>query len=240
MLPNPIRAGVRRLFRLDLRRPSDAVRDADAELSSVIDARTEYLVARGMAPDVAHAEAVRALGDLSDVRERVQRSAEYRERALAAHDAVDDAKTDIRFALRTFRRSPAFTAAAVITLALAIGANTAMYTAVSAVILRPLPYADPERLVTIGEDNAAFHWQLADAAPANFLDWKDQVAAFSGVAAYEQFRGTTTLTGVGAPRLLSSMAASGDFFSVLGVRAELGGPFTIPKRGGGRAHLRRY
>ena len=111
------------------------------------------------------------------------------------------------------------------TLALAIGANTAIYTVVSAVILRPLPYTDPDRLVTIGEDNANFHWKMVDAAPANFLDWKDQVPAFSGVAAFMQFHGNTTLTGSGAPRILQSTQASGNLFSVLGVRAAQGRTF---------------
>ena len=225
MLPDPIRDGVRRLFHLNVRRPEDARRDADAELASVIDARTEYLVARGMTPAAARAEAARTVGDPGVLRASVHRSAEHRERALAAHERIEEAQTDVRYALRTFRRSPAFTAAAVITLALAIGANTAIYTAVSAVVLRPLPYSDPGRLVTIGEDNADFHWHLQDAAPANFLDWKDQVAAFSGVAAFGQFNGTTTLTGIGAPRLLASTVASGDFFSVLGVRPQLGRTF---------------
>src|SRR5471030_2181174 len=219
MFPDRIRDGVRRLFRLNVRRPQDAVRDADAELDSIIDSKIEFLMARGMAAKAARAEAERTLGGS---RSSVHESAEHRERTLAWHDRIDDAKTDIRYALRTFRRTPAFTAAAVITLALAIGANTAIYTAVSAVILRPLPYTDPDRLVTIGEDNANFHWQLADAAPANFLDWKDQATAFSGIAAFEQFHDNTTLTGSGAPRLLSTTAASGNFFTVLGVRAVMG------------------
>ena len=198
MLPDRLRDGVRRLFRLNLRRPQDARRDADAELAAVIEERIDYLVARGMAPVAARLEAARTLGESRDA---LLHSAEHRERTLAVHDRIEDLKADVRYALRTFRRSPAFTAAAVITLALAIGANTAIYTAVSAVILRPLPYADPERLVTIGEENANYHWHLADASPANFLDWKDQATAFSGVAAYTQFHSTTTLTGNGSTRI---------------------------------------
>jgi putative ABC transport system permease protein len=222
MFPDRIRDGVRRLFRLNVRRPQDAQRDADAELDSVIDSKIEFLMARGMSAEAARAEAERTLGGS---RSSVHQSAEHREHTLAWHDRVDDAKTDIRYALRTFRRTPAFTAAAVITLALAIGANTAIYTAVSAVILRPLPYTDPDRLITIGEDNANFHWNLAEAAPANFLDWKDQVPAFSGVAAFSQYRGNTTLTGNGEPRILTSTQATGNFFTVLGVRAAYGRTF---------------
>lgn len=222
MFPDRIRDGVRRLFRLNVRRPQDALRDADAELDSVIDAKIEYLVARGMPAHAAREEAERSLGA---ARASVHQSAEHRERTLALTDRIDDLKTDVRYALRTFGRTLAFTSAAVITLALAIGANTAIYTAVSAVILRPLPYTDPDRLITIGEDNTNFHWTLADAAPANFLDWKEQVSAFSGVAAFSQYRGNTTLTGIAAPRILSSTQASGNFFTVLGVRPAYGRTF---------------
>jgi putative ABC transport system permease protein len=222
MSPDRIRNGVRRLFRLNVRRPEDALRDADAELESVIEAKAEYLAARGMSAQAAREEAERTVGR---GRSGVHESARHRERTLALSERIDDLTNDIRYALRGFRRTPAFTAAAVITLALAIGANTAIYTAVSAVILRPLPYADPDRLVTIGEDNANFHWSLADAAPANFLDWKEQVTAFNGVAAFSQFRGNTTLTGNGTPRILTSTQATGNFFTVLGVRPAMGRTF---------------
>ncbi|HVT41120.1 MAG TPA: ABC transporter permease [Gemmatimonadaceae bacterium] len=225
MIPDDIRAGVRRLFRLPPGRPEDAHRDADAELASVIDAKTEYLTARGMAPDAARAEARRMLGEPGGTRADLRRSAERRERRLAAFERLGEATADMRYALRTFRRAPLFAGAAVVTLALGIGANTAIYSAVSAVILRPLPYTDPDRLVTVGEDNADFRWRLQDAAPANYLDWKDQVAAFRGVAAYEPFQATTTLSGYGAPRLLTTTAASGGLFDVLGVRAALGRTF---------------
>src|SRR5215472_7135400 len=218
-----IRAGVRRLFRLALHHPAGAVDDADEELRAVLDAKAEYLVARGVSPDVARAEAERGLGrPVEEARAVVRRSAQRRERTLDVRERLDDAVTDIRYALRTLGKSPAFAAAAVATLALAIGATAAIYTAVSAVILRPLPYVDANRLVTIGEDNTDFHWRLADAAPANFLDWKSQVAAFRDVAAYLPSPGTSTLTGFGEPRVLTSTQASGNLFTLLGVSPLLG------------------
>jgi len=226
MSPDRIRVGVRRLFRLALRRPDDARGDGDAELASVIEAKAEYLIARGMAPDVAQTEAARTLGvPFDSARAGVRRSAERRERTLGTREQVDEAMTDARFALRAFRRSPAFATAAIVTLGLAIGANTAIYTAVSAVLLRPLPYADPDRLVTIGEDNPDFHWHMQDAAPANFLDWREQTKGFSDIAAFSLSAGTTTLTGYGDAHVLSTAQASGNLFTVLGVEATRGRAF---------------
>jgi putative ABC transport system permease protein len=221
-----IRAGVRRLFQLAVRRPEVASADADAELQSLLDEHVLYLTARGMPPDAARAEALRRLGTpLADASKRLHHSAQRRERRMRLHEWLEDLVADLRYGIRTLRRSPALAAAAVITLALAIGANTAIFSAVSAVMLRPLPFADPGRLVMLWEENPDFHWVQADAAPANVLDWKEQSGAFTDVAAYPDFAGTATLTGYGEPRLLKAQPVTGNFFDVLGVRAELGRTF---------------
>jgi len=131
---------------------------------------------------------------------------------------LDDAVVDVRYAGRTLRRSPGLAAAAILTLALAIGANTAIFSAVSAVMLRPLPFAEPDRLVMLWEENPDLKWHQADAAPANFVDWREQAGVFSDVAAYPSFPGTTTLTGYGEPRLLKLQLVTGNLFSVIGVQ----------------------
>jgi len=218
-----IRSGVRRLFGLALRRPDRAAPDADAELDAVINAHVDYLVARGSSPEAARADAIRALGaDVSAARSGARDSAGHRERALQWREALRDVMADARYGLRTLRRSPSFTIAAILTLALAIGANTAIFSAVDAVILRPPPFAEPGRLVTFYETNPDFGWTDAQVAPANYLDWKEQVGSFSDIAAWNDFGGATTLTGHGEPRLLTSIAVTGNLFSVLGVRAMLG------------------
>ena len=94
---------------------------------------------------------------------------------------------DLRFAARSLRRNGALTTTAVATLALVIGANTAIFSAVDAVLLRPLPFVDPDRLVMVGENNREFLWHMADAAPANFLDWRARVPAFRDAMAYADF-----------------------------------------------------
>lgn len=231
-----IRDGVRRLFALAVRQPGRAASDADAELESVIEEHVAYLVARGADPAVARAEAVRALGGTLDAaRDKVRESAGRRERRLSWAEWMDDAKSDARYALRTLRRSPALAGTAVATLALAIGANTAIFSAVSAVMLRPLPFREPASLVMLWETNPDFHWTQAEAAPANLLDWKQQVGAFEDVGGFFSFGFTTTLTGYGEPRLLKSRGVTGNFFGVVGVRAERGRTLTMDETWDGGA-----
>src|SRR3954471_19237434 len=91
---------------------------------------------------------------------------------------------DVRYALRTLARTPAFSLAAVATLAVGIGANTAIFSLVRGVLLRPLPFAQPERLVSIAESNAAKGYDRMVASPPNFLDWKAQSRSFSSMGAY--------------------------------------------------------
>ncbi|NOT09736.1 MAG: ABC transporter permease [Gemmatimonadales bacterium] len=213
-------------FRLAIRRPKEAAADADAELRSLLDEQVHDLVARGLPAAAARAEALRRLGvPLSDATTRLHRSAEHREKRMKTLEWLDDLTGDLRYAARTLRRSPSLAAAAVLTLALAVGANTAIFSAVSAVMLRPLPFAQPERLVMLYETNPDFKWTEAEAAPANMFDWKEQVTAFSDVGGYQSFTGTATLTGRGDPELLTTTQVTGNFFDLLGVKAAQGRTF---------------
>ena len=223
MTPRDIRSGVRRLFRLEVRRPLEASADADAELASFLEEQVQHLVTQGWSPTTARDEALRRLGEpLPEARAVLHRSAQQRERRMKLHEWIADAMTDVRYALRTLARSPGLAIAAIVTLALAIGANTAIFSAVSAVLLRPLPFAEPDRLVMLWEQNPDFNWYQQDAAPANYLDWREQAGVFTDVAAYPSFTGTTTLTGHGEPRILRQQLVTGDFFTVLGVEPRLG------------------
>jgi len=133
---------------------------------------------------------------------------------------------DLRFAARTLRRNPGFTAAAIAVLALGIGANTAIFSATNAFLFRPLPFGDADRLVRIYETNPEFGWTDENAAPANVLDWREQVDAFEDVAAYSGFVNRVTHVRDGEPELLGVVNVTGNFFSVLGVKAEVGRGFT--------------
>jgi putative ABC transport system permease protein len=197
-----------------LARRAAADRELDEEIRLHLDLETEKNIRAGLSPDEARRRAVLAFGGVAATRE-----AHHEARGVSW---LEDAAADARHALRAFRRSPALAGAAVVTLALGIGANTAIFSAVNAVILRPLPYPEAARLVSLGEDNPEYGWVHAQVAPANMLDWREQVAAFADVAGYVDIATTVTLTGEGEPKVLSSAQVTGNFFSVLGVRARVG------------------
>lgn len=128
---------------------------------------------------------------------------------------------DLRYGLRMLTKNPGVSVIAILTLALGIGANTAIFSVVSAVLLNPLPYKDPDRLVSLWE-NVPTHGRWR-AAPANFLDWKKQNTVFEDVVAFGG--ATATLTGDGDPEQLSGTAVTPGYFEVVGVQPALGRAF---------------
>jgi predicted permease len=128
---------------------------------------------------------------------------------------------DIRYALRMLRKSPGFTAVAVLTLALGIGANTAIFSFVDAVLLKPLPYPHPERIVSVWEKTPEFDYN--PISTLNFLDWNGQNRCFEFLSAVA--RDTVTLTGSDSPEELNVHRVSASYFKVLGVGATLGRTF---------------
>jgi len=131
---------------------------------------------------------------------------------------------DVRYALRLMTRAPAFTAAVVLTVALAIAANTAMFTIVNAVLLRPLPFADPGRLVQIAEKNDRLGLPNFGASVLNFLSWREQTRAFERIAAVGF--ANYTLSGTGDPEQLSGNRISPALMRVLGLAPLAGRGFT--------------
>jgi putative ABC transport system permease protein len=128
---------------------------------------------------------------------------------------------DLRYALRILLKSPVVTAVAVLTLALGIGANSAIFSVANAVVLRPLPYADPDRLVTVWETVAGN--DKRSAAPGNYNDWRAQNTTFSEMAA--TFYGNFNLTGDGEPERINGATVTSNLMSTLGVSAQLGRTF---------------
>ena len=131
---------------------------------------------------------------------------------------------DIRYGLRTLRKSPGFTLVALLTVALGIGANTALFSVVNAVLLRPLPVAGPEALVNVWGTNPQGGEPRENASYPNFADWRAQQTVFAGVAAYVNT--FATLTGDDTPEALDGLAVSPELFQTLGVRPALGRFFT--------------
>ena len=131
---------------------------------------------------------------------------------------------DLRYAARMLWKNPGFTAVAVIALALGIGANTAIFSVVNTVLLRPLPYKDPEQLVMVWEDASRQGYPRDTPAAANYVDWRDQNSVFSGMAAIAD--NNFNLTGVGDPERLKGRFVSANLFPLLGVDPQLGRVFT--------------
>ena len=144
---------------------------------------------------------------------------------------------DIRYGWRALRKSPGFTAVAVLVLALGIGANTAIFSVVNAVLLRPLPFDQPDRLVQLYHvpPQAEFPGiPLFTVSPANFLDWRAQAHSFEGMSAYGF--GNYTLTGKGEPQAIRTVAVTHGFFSIMHEQPLLGRTFAEGEDQAGRDH----
>jgi putative ABC transport system permease protein len=138
---------------------------------------------------------------------------------------MSDIFHDLRYAVRTLLRTPAFTAVVVITLALGIGANTAIFSAVNDLLLRPLTFADADRLVLLWESNEERGWDRIHAAPANIEDWRERVSAFEDVAYLSDYTSHVAITGRDEPTRVNVGQVSGNVFSVLGVTPLMGRTF---------------
>ena len=131
---------------------------------------------------------------------------------------------DAGYAVRIARRDPGFTGVAVLTLALGIGANTAIFSVVNTILLKPLSYSDPDRLVFVWERNTSIGKSRDPVAPRNFQDWKARNTVFEALAAY-RFCGFA-LSRVNDPENVAALTASGSLFRVLGADAAVGRTFT--------------
>src|SRR5215472_5614973 len=136
---------------------------------------------------------------------------------------MDNFLQDLRYGFRMLVKKPGFTTVAVIALALGIGANSAIFSVVNTVLLKPLPYKDPDRLVMVWEDATKYGYPQNTPSPANFLDWKAQNQVFEDMAAYTIE--TLNLTGVGEPEKLEGQRVSANLFPLLGVEPNPGRAF---------------
>jgi putative ABC transport system permease protein len=198
-------------------------RDLDEELQHHIEVKTQENVAAGMSPEEARYAALRAFGGVEQKKEECRDADRLR--------WIEDLIQDVRYGLRQLRRNPGFTAVAVITLALGIGANTAIFSVVDGVLLAPLPYAQPNRLVAIWESNLHYGWHVW-ISYLNFRDWQRDARAFRSVAAF--YIESHNLTNPGPPEHIEGDGVSSGFFTTLGVNLALGREFTSEedRRGG--------
>jgi len=202
-------------------------REIDEELRFHIEQRTAENVAAGMAPEEAAREARKRFGNLQSVRE------ECRERRGASFGEAT--WQDVRFGLRILWKNPGFTTVAVLTLALGIGANTAIFSSINSALLKPLPYPHAEQLVDIAEQMPESRDRYAVSGGA-FKDWREHSSKFAHLAIYEGI--DRNLTGKGTPEHVTGMQVSAEFLSVLGVAPIIGRDFAAGESAvGGDSHV---
>src|SRR5262249_54577329 len=137
-------------------------------------------------------------------------------RAVGWEFALEMFVQDARYGLRMLLKSPLFTVVAVTTIAIGIGANTAMFSLVDAILLRPLPYPQPQCLIVAGT-NQRGESRISPMGTADFLAWRDRQQSFEQVAVFDGAGGSFALSGMGAPERIPGVGVSANFFSVFGV-----------------------
>src|SRR5439155_3485672 len=199
------------------------------ELSQHLEDQYEQILSRGASEEEACQAVLLELKE-NDFLERELKRVERRVRPEPIlmrtenkSNILADLAQDLRYGLRMLAKNPGFTTIAVIALALGIGANSAIFSVVNTVLLRPLPYKSPERLVMVWEEAAHLGFPKNTPSPANFLDWRSQNTVFEAMAAMVER--SFNLTGVGEPERFDGRRVSANLFGLLGVDAQLGRTF---------------
>lgn len=199
-----------------LLRREAVIEDIEEEMRFHIELETQTNIERGMKPDEARASALRSFGHVGRMRELAYE--------IRGGGIMETLWQDARYSARMLVKNPGFTFVAVLTLALGIGANTAIFSVVNAVILRPLPYQDPDRLAMLWTDDPKHDVHEAATSYPNFLDWRKQSRHFAEMAIFRSE--PTILPGADeTERVMGGFASSG-LFPLLGVKPLLGRTFS--------------
>ena len=193
--------------------------DLDAELRAYVDLSAGEKMKAGMTPASARRAALVESEGVEQVKERV--------RDVRAGNLLETVLRDIRFGARLLAKNPGFTTAAVVMLALGIGANTAVFSVLNAVLLRGLPYSDADRIVVLYEKRPRENNWKNVVSPPDFLDWREQNTSFASMAAVAH-DGVTWQSDAGAERVMAGIV-SPEFFDVFGVKPALGPGFRSEK-----------
>src|SRR6266480_6775236 len=196
-------AGLKELVRRD-----KAESELSDELNAYLQSATDVKIQAGATPEEALRSARLELGGMETVKHEV--------RAEGWEFAIEVFVQDVRYGVRMLRKSPLFTAVAVTAIAIGIGANTAMFSLVDAILLRSLPYPEPQRLIIVGtQQRGGSGMDLMGTA--DFLAWRDHQQSFEQVAVLDQARKSFALSGMGAPERIPGVGVSANFFSIFGV-----------------------
>ena len=201
----------------------DPAADVDDELHFHLESHVEMLVRQGMLPAEARAEALRRFGDVHRVKRAVRDMDERSARADRRAELRDALRQDLSYGLRSLRKTPAFTAIAVLTLALGIGANSAIFSVINGVLLEPLPFPRSEQLAKIVTRFTGFGLERAYLSEPELVDFQREARSFDAVAGFA-WR-SYSMTGEGDPERVRALRATANIFRVLGVPAARGRVF---------------
>jgi len=198
--------------------------EVDEELALHVELRTRELVERGMDPAAARRMAIDRLGDVARLKRSCVDLGRKREREMRLTRWIEECRDDVTFAIRQLRRAPAFTLVAAATLALGIGANSAIFALVDATLLRPLPLPEPDRLVMAWEQSPAS--PRGRVAPLNMLDWNERSRTFARFGGCASNVGGMVMAGAdGTAETVDRQWVTSGFFDALGVRPVAGRTF---------------
>jgi MacB-like periplasmic core domain len=212
----------------------DPAADVKDELHFHLEAKTDDLLRQGWSPKAAREEAERQFGDLRTVQRIGQRIGEKTERRRRLADYWTDLRQDVRYTFRTLSRDPGFAAVSILILALAIGANIAVFSVVNTLLLRPLPFPNAQELVWIAPPPSGCGWSCATYSADAYEEFRAQSRAYQDVTGYEAFTipDNFRLTGRGQPESATGIEVIGNFFQVLGVQPAMGRLFTADEARG--------
>jgi len=205
-------------------RPDSIGEEVAEELRFHIEGRARELMDAGWQEEAALEEAARLFGDVSGIGAACRDLSRQRVQRERRGERMSTVWQDLRYGLRMLRRNPGFAGIAILTLALGIGATTAIFTVVNAVLLRPLPLPEPDRLVVVWEQNTTQGLARQPTSAPNFEDWRESTRGFEGLSAWTYLSYTWT-GGTGPPEVLTGVSSTANFFSVLGVQPLLGRTF---------------
>jgi putative ABC transport system permease protein len=213
--------GIRRFFRVPSSRRTVEL-EVDDELQFHLETRAEELVRRGVSPEGARIQAMREFGDIGSARAELTEIDRRRAARVGRAEWLGGLWQDVRYAARGLRARPGFAAVVLVTLALGIGANTAIFSVVDATLVRSLPYAEADRLVHLWESSPA-GTDRAEASYPDFEDYQRAQTVFDGLAGYQT--NGIALTGRDVPLMMLVTYVTPGFFDVLRVRAAVGRTF---------------